>query len=241
MLKLVLSLSLFMFACNSCGPIVAQPKKPPVVIVIQQPTPKAIAKAEVPVISTCTKAHGANCTPVFDLTGMVNGDMAVRLGEFFKSWDNADTQNIVIRINSPGGSAASAFKIHDIIKNAELNHKVSCIVDGQAASAAFFILQTCTFRYATYMSSLVTHEAYVVLEGTNVIKQSDLIEMLGQLKSIGNTFDKVIADKMGLKITDYQKKIAGTDWTMNAEDALAARAVDDAVMTFESWLNEIRG
>jgi ATP-dependent protease ClpP protease subunit len=62
---------------------------------------------------------------------------------------------VLFEINSPGGSVAG-FRIAKALEDSEV--PVVCVVDGLAASMAFYILQSCDTRLMTGHSLLMAHE-----------------------------------------------------------------------------------
>ena len=91
------------------------------------------------------------------LEGPVDSDS---VGDVIKSIEvyrkNPAINSVVLRINSPGGSVLAGFDLARYLE--ETGIQVVCVVDGEAASMAFYILQSCDVRLMTSRSMLMAHE-----------------------------------------------------------------------------------
>lgn len=70
--------------------------------------------------------------------------------DFSKWMDSAKSNKItqiMVSIDSPGGSVESGWSIIRTLEKS--NIQSICTVDGTAASMAFAVIQSCTYRYAT--------------------------------------------------------------------------------------------
>ena len=130
---------------------------------------------------------------------------------------------IVIEWDSPGGEVEAGFDLSKAIERSPV--PVVCIVDGDAASMAFYILQSCDARFATPRSMLMIHS--VSIQG-NVNGPS-----AGQLKNLIDVYNKAllghIAARLKVSKEEVANRIAHGEWWMDAEEALAIGAIDGIV------------
>jgi ATP-dependent protease ClpP protease subunit len=145
---------------------------------------------------------------------------------------NADNpQAIVLEISSPGGEVDAGFLL---MKAVERSHApVVCVVDGEAASMAFAILQSCSRRAMTTRSSLLAHQISVSVQnfGGNEKDWRNVAEML---RVAGEALDRHCAHRLHVNFEEYRAKIAdGKDWWMTPAEALAVGAVDQVVGTVD--------
>lgn len=162
------------------------------------------------------------------IIGVVDDDMADNIELLFQSVDGS-TKKIVIEIDSPGGSVSSGMRISRVIENSTL--PVTCVVDGQASSMAFFILQSCQIRVMTERSILMAHEPSVstIFQG----KSSDW-ERFGKdlgkmLEILGNAMSHHMASRLNISYQEFRERIRDTEYWMDVEEAFKINAIDKSV------------
>lgn len=134
---------------------------------------------------------------------------------------------VMLRIDSFGGSVFAGL---DFIKNMDEVRKrgvrVECVVDSKAMSMGFVILQSvCDRRLMTRRSVLLAHEAASKIEGNATELESEA----AFLRALSKALAGVCADRMGMTLADFEARIAGRDWVMASDEALAVHAVDGLV------------
>jgi ATP-dependent protease ClpP protease subunit len=149
--------------------------------------------------------------------------------EKFDELASAGTKSITFRINSYGGSIGAG---HDLIQHIEDSKKSNgittvCIVDLKAFSmgAAFLESNACDHRLMTKRSTLLFHGASTKVEG----KADEIESTLNFLKALSHSLATMCADRLGMKIGDFEAKTLHQDWTLTWEEALKAKAVDGVI------------
>lgn len=158
-----------------------------------------------------------------EFTGPVNSQSAGALIMAIESL-NARVEPpsaIYLEINSPGGGIDSGFLVSKAIEQSKV--PVVCIVDGMAASMAFYILQSCHVRAMTPRSIIMIHRSKI---GADMVGQADIFSIAGELAARDQGIIEHIAARMKTPKSEISSKIAQGDWWMSAESALAAGAVD---------------
>lgn len=160
---------------------------------------------------------------VMYLVGPIDDRAAMGIIQGFMEVDLSPTKvdGIIIEINSGGGDFDSGFVISKIIETSPI--PVMCIVDGEAASMAFYILQSCQIRAMTDRSTLMWHSVSLVGGGVN----STNIESLGnRIAAMNRASAAHVAKRMNISKETVADKIKNHDWWMAADEALLIGAVD---------------
>lgn len=158
----------------------------------------------------------------FELVGEVEEDGMKLLGESMKLAAE-HYPKLYLMIDSYGGDLDAAFQFSRTLEN--LKVPVECTVDGDALSAAFFILQSCTVRKATERSVLMAHEPY--FRGT--VNTSSIQSYAQRLAAFSRQFAGHCVARMKITLAEYIAKTSKTDWWMTPEEALKVGAVDELV------------
>jgi ATP-dependent protease ClpP protease subunit len=131
-------------------------------------------------------------------------------------------QMIVVEIDSGGGEFDAGFQMIKAIERHGQN--MICVVDGEAASMAFAILQACPVRLATDRSRLMFHSVTIVAP----INQSNLTAI--KLVALYNTsMVNMCVKRMKVTKDFLWEKLGQGDWWMGPEEALEVGAVDAIV------------
>lgn len=133
-----------------------------------------------------------------------------------------DVENIILHINSPGGSVFSAVAIANTLKNHKA--KVTANIDGLAASAATIITSACDTVRMPKNALFMIHNPITFAYGNNQEMQKT-VEMLDKVKnSIIETYlSKTKADKKTLS------ELMDNETWMDAETAKEYGFVDEIV------------
>ena len=131
-----------------------------------------------------------------------------------------DVENIILHINSPGGSVFSAVAIANTLKNHKA--KITANIDGLAASAATIITSACDTVRMPKNALFMVHNPITFAYGNNQDMQKTL-EMLNKVKnSIIETYlNKTKTDKETLS------ELMDNETWMNAEEAKEYGFVDE--------------
>jgi ATP-dependent protease ClpP protease subunit len=135
---------------------------------------------------------------------------------------------VVLEINSTGGQVAEGLEMAKALERSPV--KVHCVVDGDAMSMAFFILQACHTRSMTIRSRLMTHQPAIKgpvsgCEGDQYHWRS----CADGLKTMTDGWVWFSAKRMKMSRSAFLRRIAGQDWYMSASQALRFHAVDQLV------------
>lgn len=143
---------------------------------------------------------------------VIDSWFGVSAEEFVKTLNNIEADEIVIRINSPGGDAfdgraiASAIKAHKAVITAK--------IDGLCASAATTIANACDEVQMAEGSFYMIHRAWTVAMGN----KADFIELSEFLDKIDNAIAKDYAGRTGLDIKEVMDMMDAETW-MDATEA----------------------
>ena len=131
-----------------------------------------------------------------------------------------DVENIILHINSPGGSVFSAIAIANTLKNHKA--KITANIDGLAASAATIITSACDTVKMPKNALFMVHNPITFAYGNNQDMQKTL-EMLNKVKnSIIETYlNKAKTDKETLS------ELMDNETWMSAEEAKEYGFVDE--------------
>jgi ATP-dependent protease ClpP protease subunit len=177
-------------------------------------------------VALSTSSFGAAPDHVgISLVGEINTKTALQAIKFIDLANQQKAKSITLEINSEGGEQEAGFLIAKAIERSPA--RVTCIVDGQASSMAFYILQSCDTRMATARSFLMIHEVTLVtnLTSGNVESVTNLIRV-----SNAGVIEHCSAK---LKITkeDFAARIKGKDRFMTPDEAVEIGALDGVLRT----------
>lgn len=159
------------------------------------------------------------------MNGDVNESLASKM-EASIELANKIAPSIIIEIISSGGETAGGFKIAKAIENS--SKIVTCVVDNEASSMAFYILQSCDIRVMTRRSTLMTHEIklFTTME---YLKRGRLLDMADELRAMSLAHAEHCRHRMKISMAEYMRRTTGRDWWMHWEDAVQFHAVDRVV------------
>lgn len=154
--------------------------------------------------------------PRFYLIGEITDDVVPFALEFLAAHPDPE-----IVLSTPGGYRSAATAIADaIIKHGN----VTCVVHDRAASGGFAILQACRVRVMNKNSVLGTHEVRIIVPtAVERVFAGILLETLTKASKEWNTRCRA---RLKLTEEEYEARVKGKDWSMDASEALAVGAVD---------------
>ncbi len=142
---------------------------------------------------------------------------------------------VLIRIDSHGGSVDSGFRIIKAIRASRA--PVHCVVDGEADSMAFIILQACTTRGMTAESRLMAHQPYFHIN--SYLHYQDLITLLNDIMTTIEQVEILCATRMGMTLAAFREKTNGIDWWMSSIAARQYNAVDYVASTLDAVVQSL--
>ena len=151
------------------------------------------------------------------------GGFGITADQFCKDLSGLDTQELAVRINSPGGDVFDGIAIH----NALANHpaKVHVTVDGVAASIASVIAMAGDKVTMSRGSQMMIHEGHTVAVGNaaDMLKQSKLLD------TVSDTIAGFYAERAGGSVAQWRDRMRKETW-YNADEAVAAGLADEVAV-----------
>jgi len=165
------------------------------------------------------------CTLSYRFDGDVNEKTTKAAIEFLKKADEAKPQRIMLEINTHGGSLDAGMELVRQIE--ETKAEVVCVVDGNALSMGYFMLQSCPVRAITARSVLMSHQVLFMQVAPGTI---------AELKKAANTLDvdsKAIAwqgqHRLKISMKEYLDRVNDKTWYFESDEAFGVGAVDCVV------------
>jgi ATP-dependent Clp endopeptidase proteolytic subunit ClpP len=159
------------------------------------------------------KNSGDSSTEVFIYDEI--GYWGITAQDFVNELKAADTKNITLRLNSPGGEIFDGIAIY----NALMDHPatITSIVDGVAASAASFIFMAGDTRIMNRSSTAMIHDGI----GLAVGNASDMREMADQLDQASDNIASIYSERAGGSVSSWREKMKAETW-YTADEAVKA-------------------
>jgi ATP-dependent protease ClpP protease subunit len=133
---------------------------------------------------------------------------------------------ILLELNSPGGSVEAGFKLAKAIENSHV--PVVCVVDGEAASMSFFLLQSCDVRLMTKRSRLMAHQPS--MSGNFRGTEEEWRNVAEALRVLTIAMSEHMCHKLKMPIKECQSRMIGSaQWWMDWSEAKKLNAVDNIV------------
>ena len=218
MLRLLLAVACLL----GCQPVAAQSL--PIAVDVVEPEPQL----QTILLTGGGKAKVAQVT----LDVAITTEAAMALASTLRSLPS-DLDYVVLVIDSPGGFLGSAREISRIIESHP--QRLVCLVDGLAASGAYYLLQSCQMRLMTHRSNLMLHEAF------GAKADADSESEKAALTAINLAMSYQQCHRLKIKTTECHARYSGREWWLTADKALEVGAVDglvDSPMQLLSLLGE---
>jgi len=163
--------------------------------------------------------------------GEVNGES---VSKWILELNNIKDKDVVVYINSPGGSVLAGMTfVEQIQQMTKAGKNVVCVAD-VAASMAFIILQSCPNRYVTSASILMQHQMSLKLGG----QIENVKTYLNFLDGVEEDLNLMQAKKMDMDPDDFKRLIAHDLWLSgssimkhNAADKMVHVGCDSVLLT----------
>lgn len=133
-------------------------------------------------------------------------------------------QILMLDMNTPGGSLDEGFQLEKELEATRA--KVICMVDGDAYSMGYLILQSCQTRVMTKRSNLMTHEAILYSPTASVETLSSLQAQLDDLQATASAMAEQGARRLNVPFNEYVTRTSGKPWFMTWAMAKQVNAVD---------------
>lgn len=125
---------------------------------------------------------------------------------------NVSTENITIRLNSPGGDAFDGITIYNRLRDHDA--KVKIVVDGWACSAASIIAMAADELVMNTGSMLMIHEASTIVWGT----KQDFEKEIELLKKLDKSLVDIYMTKAKVEREEIETLVNNETW-FTAEEA----------------------
>ncbi|MEB3245529.1 MAG: ATP-dependent Clp endopeptidase proteolytic subunit ClpP [Vampirovibrionales bacterium] len=142
-------------------------------------------------------------------------------------------KDIMLYINSPGGSVTAGLAIYDTIQH--IRADVSTICLGQAASMGAFLLSCGTKgkRMALPHSRILIHQPLGGAQG----QATDIEIQAAEINRLKRTLNELMAHHTGQSVKKIEKD-TDRDYIMSAEDGVAYGIVDKVITKLEDAQGE---
>ena len=135
----------------------------------------------------------------------------------------APGEPIYVLLDTPGGSVIDGMNFINAANS--LDRPVHTITIF-AASMGFVFVQHLGTRYILPNGILMSHRGKVGVQGEI---NGELDELIRFFKEISRQIDEVCAERLGMKLEEYQKRIAD-EWWLYGSEALKHDAADEVVL-----------
>ncbi len=143
-------------------------------------------------------------------------------------------RGFIIEINNTGGDVGMGLALSKAIEHAGV--PIHCVVDGEAQSMAFYILQSCTTRSMTRRSILMVHNPAITTAGSARFTSREAEEMSDSLVALQNGMIEQYIRRMKVTKKEMQDKLAVHNWYLGWEDATKYGAVDHVYFSIDEVL-----
>ncbi len=137
-------------------------------------------------------------------------------------------KDIMLYINSPGGSVTAGFAIYDTMQHIRSDVVTICL--GQAASMGAFLLSSGTKgkRMALPHSRVLIHQPLGGAQG----QATDIEIQAAEINRMKKVLNEILADNTGQSLKKIEKD-TDRDYIMSAEEAVAYGMVDKVITKVE--------
>lgn len=164
----------------------------------------------------------------------VNEDSVNQAIDFFEK-NKDEVEFGVLELNTPGGSVPDGQRLAKYIE--DFGKPMYCIVDGEAYSMGFYLLQTCDTRIMTRRSSLMAHEP--ALGGRLYGNQHYYRDLANVLEALSNAMAEHEAAKLCITPEAFKKGIENKAWWMDWKEAMRIGAVDYVASSLKAVLESL--
>lgn len=172
--------------------------------------------------------EGKFCVFTYPFNEHISEESVGKFQRYVQMAKDAGGKAILLELNSPGGSVSAG---HTMARTMEISSmRFVCVVDGYTASAAFYALQSCDYRYATKRSVLMTHNVLLKRSCDDreyEVTLSEAKDMVDEMTKLSDSFaEHVLSRAKNIGKAEYLKRIEHGDWTMTPDEALHYGFID---------------
>lgn len=174
----------------------------------------------------------------FRLWGSIGKGSGMRFLQAFVKAQAEEPDIIVVELNTTGGDVDEGFQIAKAIEDSAV--PVICIVDYEALSMGFYILQSCPRRLMTTRSRLMVHDPGLMLPAQR-LTPADAKAYLAQLESLRVGMNHHWSKHLKMDLKTFERKMrAKGDWYMTAAQAKELGAVDDTIDSSKTFVEGLK-
>lgn len=156
------------------------------------------------------------------ITGEITDDKAAVINASLRYLAGVNNDDIVIYINSPGGSVTAGLSIYDAIKASHCD--ICTVATGMAASMAAFLLITAGTkgkRFATANAEVMIHQPLGGVQG----QASDISIVAQHILRVKNKINAILAESTGNDVNKIEVDTDRDKW-FTATQALEYGMID---------------
>lgn len=167
-----------------------------------------------------------------NIFGPIDDNMAELVIAQLQYLEDKGAEEIIIQINSPGGSVSAGLAIYDTMNY--IKARIVTVGLGMAASMGAFLLSAGSkgYRRATKNTEVLIHQPLGGAQG----QASDIIIAANHIKRTRENLNRILSENTGKPIRVIQKD-TDRDFTMTAQQALEYGIIDEVIPS----LNKARG
>jgi ATP-dependent protease ClpP protease subunit len=190
-----------------------------------------------------TKADSKSAEPYvprISLVGAIDEDSVAAALTALRAVAKEHPEAVVFEIDSPGGEVGAGLQLAKALEDYPV--RLICVVDGDAASMAFYLLQSCPLRLMTKRSSLMMHRPYLVLnKSPDQIDDVDKANIEARMNVLAAAMFEHYAARMGSTPENLALKVPGKKmWWMGWSEGVCSNAVDGVVTSVPGVLTSLR-
>lgn len=160
----------------------------------------------------------------YDYVGPVTTDSTEKAMQTLSRWKRQSSEQITIRISSPGGNVLDGLALYDFIvglKNSGIH--VRTVVLGVAASMAAVLLQAGSTRVVGPNARILIHE----VSGGSQGKLSELKDEAKFFESLNEQLYTILSERAKMTAKEIGTKAKRVDWWLNSKEILDRGFADE--------------
>lgn len=159
-----------------------------------------------------------------NIFGVINDAMAELVISQLQYLDDNGAEEIILQINSPGGSVSAGLAIYDTMNF--IKARIVTVGIGMAASMGAFLLSAGSrgYRKATANCEILIHQPLGGATG----QASDIIIAANHLESIRRRLNQILSENTGKSLRVIQRD-TDRDKILTAEEALEYGLIDTVI------------
>jgi ATP-dependent protease ClpP protease subunit len=189
------------------------------------------------VLIACSKSEASQkpYIPLITFETRVTEESVAEVTALLKAAVEAKADSIVLELNTPGGEVDAGFLLTKTIEKSTV--PIVCVVDGEADSMGFYILQGCHVRLMTKRSILMQHLIYFgAVPGSLTMPRAK--EYTDRLR-----VENAAAMEHNCRWIKLSKEVCrakiNESWWMSWEEAVKVGAVDGVVDSVKSVRDDL--